>query len=128
MHNETKMTFLIGLNLLFIISVFFCYTLPVILVYLNLGHIIAEFTSYNPWLVTLSKSKFLIFLLSGLLLLFSDSLFRKQRNYLTTHMNTEKKYYTICNKFIFNILLLCWVLSFIFAYLLTAVLIFLDTI
>jgi hypothetical protein len=126
MHREAKKTFVILLSFLFVLAVFFCYTLPVILVFLRLGHIVADFVFHYPWLAILTKRKFSIFLLSGLVLLFTDKLFRKARNGFSAEINSAQDHLVIWNKCILNISLLLWLVSFILAYLLAPVLYFLD--
>lgn len=68
MASATRSTFLNYLSLFTSFGTLLCCALPSLLVLLGLGATVASFLSAVPWLVTLSRHKNWVFLVSGLLI------------------------------------------------------------
>ena len=69
-----------SLSLLTSLSTFTCCALPVLLVTLGMGASLTGLLSIFPWMITISKFKIYVFIISGILLLFSYLFFFKERN------------------------------------------------
>ena len=120
---KNKKIYLIYTSLLLTLMLFILYVLPVILVAIHLGKILANITLHNQWLIILANFKFFLFIVSGLLLLLTDWLLRKDTKFFIDMPQAQRRY-----QYILNISLLFWLISFILGYLLTLILIFLETV
>jgi|HubBroStandDraft_6_1064221.scaffolds.fasta_scaffold438841_1 hypothetical protein len=123
MRSNSINKFLVWLCFSFIILITFCYVVPVILVYFGLGRVIFMYVSYLPWLISLTKNQFSLFLLSGILLLITD---RFLQNSIKDLPKTTQEHLSSINIYLFNLSLVFWIISFILAYLLTPVLLFME--
>lgn len=97
-----------------------CCTLPILLVSLGIGTMMASMASTFTWLPLVSEYKFWIFLISGLLFISAELIQHRQNKICPADPKLAKQ----CAKFdklssiMLNIGLIIWLVGFISAYLL----------
>ncbi len=99
-----------------------CCAMPALFVALGAGAVLAGILSDLPFLIILSKYKSLLFLISGLLLVFSGFLIWKTRNAPCPADPLKAKACNLLRKisiFIYFFSLLIYLIGFFFAYLIT---------
>jgi hypothetical protein len=101
-------------------STLICCALPILLVTLGMGAVVASVASFAPWLVWLTNNKIWVFIISGLLLAFATwSLYRPGRS---CPMDPELgKYCTSAHKWnsiIIIVSAVIWFIGFFSAYIL----------
>jgi len=128
MLRERKEAVMVWICLILSTGTLLCCTLPIILVMLGLGALMALLAMHAGWIAVLLEYKFWLFLVSGLLLLIADIILRQPGRACPTDPVLAKKcaWLTRSNRWILRISLLLWAIGFMSAYLVLPVSIWLG--
>src|SRR5665213_3663115 len=91
MKPETKAAGLAWITFLTSTSTLICCTLPILFVALGFGASLASMTTQFHWWITFSEYKFWLFLMSGILILFSFWTLKRQGRFCPTDPVLAKK-------------------------------------
>ena len=123
MRQELKEAVLTWVTFLTSTTTLLCCTIPIILIGLGFGAALASFIPHAPWWENVSKYKFLIFAVSGSLLLLNYAVLRISAQSCPADPALAEKCQTM-RKWNWRVLILSvviWVIGFISAYLLPSI-------
>lgn len=116
--------------MLFSTGTLFCCVIPATLVVLGFGTVMASLVVNFQWLIVLSDYKFFLLLISGLLILTSHWLFDRGALTCTSIENDENRQYcqiqSTHNKWILNVSECIWYVSFMMAYIIMPLIMYID--
>lgn len=119
MEREFKEAAVVWLGFFLSLSTLLCCTLPILLIVLGMGSLMAAIVVEASWLTALLKYKFLLFLSSGLLLLAADLWLRLPGRVCPTDPELARRCQMLArwNQRLLRVSLIIWGIGFISAYL-----------
>jgi mercuric ion transport protein len=120
MNQSYKESSLVWLALLFSLSTLLCCTLPIILISLGFGAVLASVIANFNFIIILTQYKFWLFIGSGLLLIITYWIFKRSEFSCPTDPVLAEKCRVLrrFNWRILKISVLIWLLGFVSAYIL----------